>query len=53
MHFVQYWFNLTDETCEDALLNSTALRRLVGINLGREQDIGRTGQTDRQPDSCR
>jgi IS5 family transposase len=34
---VQNWFNLADEACEDALLDSTALRRFVGIDLGRER----------------
>ena len=37
MHCVQHWFNLADEACEDALLDSTALRRFVGIDLGRER----------------
>ena len=37
MHFVQHWFNLADEACEEALLDSTALRRFVGIDLGRER----------------
>lgn len=37
MYFVQHWFNLGDEACEDALLDSTALRRFVGIDLGRER----------------
>jgi len=37
MYFVQRWFNLSDEACEDALLDSTALRRLVGIDLGVER----------------
>jgi transposase, IS5 family len=37
MHFVQHWFNLADEACEDALLDSPALRRFVGIDLGRER----------------
>ena len=27
MYFVQHWFNLADEACEEALLDSTALRR--------------------------
>ena len=31
MYFVQQWFNLADAACEDALLDSTALRRFVGI----------------------
>ena len=29
MYFVQHWFNLADEACEEALLDSTALRRFV------------------------
>jgi IS5 family transposase len=37
MYFVQHWFNLADEACEDALLDSTTLRRFVGIDLGRER----------------
>jgi transposase, IS5 family len=37
MYFVQHWFNLADEACEEALLDSTALRQFVGIDLGRER----------------
>jgi IS5 family transposase len=37
MYFVQHWYNLADEACEEALLDSTALRRFVGIDLGRER----------------
>ena len=37
MHLVQHWFNLADAACEDALLDSTALRRFVGIDLGSER----------------
>lgn len=37
MYFVQHWFNLADEACEEALLDSTALRRFVAIDLGRER----------------
>lgn len=37
MYFVQHWFNLADEACEEVLLDSTALRRFVGIDLGRER----------------
>jgi IS5 family transposase len=37
MYFVQHWFNLADEACEDALLDITALRRFVGIDLRRER----------------
>ena len=34
MYFVRHWFNLADEACEEALLDSVALRRFVGIYLG-------------------
>jgi transposase, IS5 family len=37
MYFVQHWFNLADAACEEALLDSTALRRFIGIDLGRER----------------
>ena len=37
MYFVPHWFNLADEACEEALLDSTALRRFVGIDLGCER----------------
>jgi len=37
MYFVQHWFNLADVACEDALLDSPALRRFVGVDLGRER----------------
>jgi IS5 family transposase len=37
MYFVQHWFSLADEACEEALLESTALRRFVGIDLGCER----------------
>lgn len=37
MYFVQHWFNLADEACEESLLDSTSLRRFVGIDLGRER----------------
>jgi IS5 family transposase len=37
MYFVQHWLNLADEACEEALLDSTALRRFVGIDLGHER----------------
>ena len=37
MYFVQHWINLADEACEEALLDSTALRSFVGIDLGRER----------------
>ena len=37
MYFVQHWFNLADEACEEALYDSAALRAFVGIDLGRER----------------
>lgn len=37
MLFVQHWFNLADEACEEALYDSQSLRRFVGIDLGRER----------------
>jgi IS5 family transposase len=36
IHFVQHWFNLADVACEEALYDSTSLRRFVGIDLGHE-----------------
>jgi Tfp pilus assembly protein PilN len=35
MYFVQHWFNLADVACEDALLDSTALRHFVGRHCPR------------------
>jgi transposase, IS5 family len=37
MYFVQHWFDPADEVCEDAPLDSTALRQFVGIDLGRKR----------------
>jgi transposase, IS5 family len=36
IHFLQHWFNLADEACEEALYDSASLRRFVGVDLGRE-----------------
>ena len=36
IHFLQHWFNLSDPGVEEALYDSRALRRFVGIDLGRE-----------------
>ena len=36
IHFIQHWFNLADEACEEALYDSTSLRRSVGFDLGHE-----------------
>jgi IS5 family transposase len=33
MHFVQHWFNLANEACEEALPDSTTLRRFLVIAL--------------------
>ena len=37
IHFIQHWFNLADEACEEALYDSASLRRFVGIDLGVER----------------
>ncbi len=36
IHFLQHWFHLSDPTVEEALYDSRAMRRFVGIDLGRE-----------------
>jgi IS5 family transposase len=36
LHFLQHWFNLADQACEEALYDSASLRRFAGIDLGRE-----------------
>ena len=36
IHFLQHWFNLSDLAVEEALYDSRAMRRFVGIDLGRE-----------------
>ena len=36
IHFLQHWFNLSDPGAEEALYDSRAMRRFVGIDLGRE-----------------
>src|SRR5579863_2454675 len=36
IHFLQQWFNLSDPAVEEALYDSLAMRRFVGIDLGRE-----------------
>lgn len=36
IYFVQHWFNLSDPGVEEALYDSLAMRRFVGIDLGRE-----------------
>jgi IS5 family transposase len=36
LHCLQQWFKLSDPGLEEALYDSTAMRRFVGIDLGRE-----------------
>jgi len=36
IHFLQHGFNLSDPAVEEALYDSRAMRRFVGIDLGRE-----------------
>src|SRR5215470_11316042 len=36
IYFLQHWFNLSDPAVEEALYDSQAMRRFVGIDLGRE-----------------
>jgi IS5 family transposase len=36
IHFLQHWFNLSDPVAEEALYDSRAMRRFVGIDLGEE-----------------
>jgi len=36
VHFLQHWFALSDPGAEEALYDSRAMRRFVGIDLGRE-----------------
>jgi IS5 family transposase len=36
IYFLQQWFNLSDPTAEEALYDSAAMRRFVGVDLGRE-----------------
>jgi IS5 family transposase len=37
IHFLQHWFNLSDPAVEEALYDSEAMRRFVGIDLGQER----------------
>ena len=36
IYFLQQWFNLSNPAVEEALYDSSAMRRFVGIDLGRE-----------------
>ena len=35
LYFLQHWFNLSDPGAEEAMYDSSALRRFVGVDLGR------------------
>mgnify|MGYP001573688617 CR=1 FL=1 len=37
IYFLQHWYDLSDPAAEEALYDSTAMRRFVGIDLGRER----------------
>ena len=37
IYCLQHWFNLSDPAIEEALYDSSAMRRFVGIDLGRER----------------
>ncbi len=37
MLFVQHWFNLAGQACEEALYDRASFRSFVGIDLGRER----------------
>lgn len=37
IHFLQQWYALSDPGVEEALYDSEAMRRFVGIDLGRER----------------
>ena len=37
MYLLQVWFHLSDEACEDAVMDSRATRRFVGIDMMSEQ----------------
>ena len=36
IYFLQQWFNLSDPQAEDAIYDSEAMRRFVGVELGDE-----------------
>lgn len=36
IHFLQHWFELSDPAAEEALYDSWAMRKFVGIDLGQE-----------------
>jgi IS5 family transposase len=36
LYFLQHWFDLSDPAVEDAVYDSQAMRRFVGIDLGQQ-----------------
>ncbi len=40
IHFLQQWYALSDPAVEEALYDSRAMRKFVGIDLGREAKNG-------------
>jgi len=36
IYFLQHWLELSDPAAEEAMYDSRAMRRLVGIDLGNE-----------------
>src|SRR5262252_2370947 len=41
IYFLQQWFNLSDPAVEEALYDSSAMRRFVGVDLGPRAGAGR------------
>ena len=37
IHFLQLWFNLADEACEEALYDTALFREFAQIDLGEER----------------
>jgi IS5 family transposase len=42
IHFLQQWFNLSDPAAEEALYDSSVLRRFAGVDLGRAPEPDET-----------
>ena len=42
MYLLQVWFNLSDEVIEDAVCDSCAFRKFMGINFNEEQVLDAT-----------
>ena len=40
IYFLQQWFNLSDPAVEEALYDSSAMRRFVDIDLGPDRRLG-------------